>query len=797
MALSKSVITGKVQDAGENGLSSAQLVWTLSGVDTESAAALLPAELSVALAADGAIPAAFSVWKNTAGLRATHYRLRLRGLRQSQPGFTEVVDLFLGNVQVGAAASYTIAELLNNPVPDAPSWNVNLDPDLYQELQDDMAAAGAASVAAAASAASALASATSAAGDAATAADAATDAVAAAEKFRNFATWADAIAALAGGWVPASGALVTIAGLAFMGKTGATAIGLLPGLVPFGNMIESRHFGDNAVPGTTNFLASINAAITYVLSLGGGQVWIIGDQRINGAILGSDKVALRSPGPVAGRILRDGNFSSYVQVGGAVDIEGIGWQHGTYTAQLDPGVVPALDYRLTGTAAHFDLTNCTPVRIKLCNIYRMPYGVKLDGCNNLDIDENLFAGTWHPTIENLQESVASIWLGGARTKYNQIFNARRNRMVGSVGPKVDTDYTDGTSVRTRPEKEGNFGPRHHFLVNNIEMLLIEGNYINRSSDRACVVNLLDEWPCYGLKIIGNTFDAGIGQPTEGMDVQIDFFDRIENRQVREVIVTGNLMVGYNKCVHAIRLGGRQADPSQPVVYGGVISGNIFMGYVGAPILAEAVEGVAITGNVGKGYNWLGFGDVNKRFVAGIYVGPYAESLAISGNILGGGNTNFGDNSAKGYNCLWFVNPDDATHEVLGNVWEALEAGGVVHNWNFNRDVAAGAGWYRKTTDGALECWGDATLSFGNAAWLVATIDWPHDFVTGSTPFFYWQPSWNDLEALSMARKAGCPSYGAVNHLQGVARLPAIHGMTDWSAGQTVAGKWLARGRWKA
>lgn len=148
MALSKATISGSYRDATDvAGLTEMKAVFILSGIDTESAAAVVPTEV-VALLVDGALPAGFALWKNTAGLRGTFYRHFLRGKRESRPGFADVVEVPLPNVQVGPLASYTLTALLNNPVPDAPGWNVNLDPESWDELQAQFAAAEAARVAA-------------------------------------------------------------------------------------------------------------------------------------------------------------------------------------------------------------------------------------------------------------------------------------------------------------------------------------------------------------------------------------------------------------------------------------------------------------------------------------------------------------------------------------------------------------------------------------------------------------------------------------------------------------------------
>lgn len=141
MALSKATITGSYRDAIDAaGLTNAQAVFLLSGFDTESSAVVVPTEVVAPLTTQMALPADFGLFKNTAGLRGTWYQHVLRGERQPRPGFTQKVEIPLGNIQVGSASSYTITELLNNPVPATPSRNVNLEGVVYDDWAGKMAA---------------------------------------------------------------------------------------------------------------------------------------------------------------------------------------------------------------------------------------------------------------------------------------------------------------------------------------------------------------------------------------------------------------------------------------------------------------------------------------------------------------------------------------------------------------------------------------------------------------------------------------------------------------------------------
>lgn len=139
-ALTRAVIQGRfaLPDDADNIGATAR--FTLSGYDTEGADVIPPVEINADLAADGALPDGFEIWRNTEGLRGTYYALQVTFKVRRPNGLLHERTIPLANIQVGAAASYDIADLLNTPVPDAPGWNVNLDPAALAALQADIAA---------------------------------------------------------------------------------------------------------------------------------------------------------------------------------------------------------------------------------------------------------------------------------------------------------------------------------------------------------------------------------------------------------------------------------------------------------------------------------------------------------------------------------------------------------------------------------------------------------------------------------------------------------------------------------
>ena len=118
MALTTSTITGRVPLPTDEVLQYAELTFALSGLDTQGADVLPGGIIKRVTLVNSELPAGFKLWRNTSGLRGTHYRVLARWTVKDRDG---VRDQYadLGIVQVGASASYTLASLINSSVPAA------------------------------------------------------------------------------------------------------------------------------------------------------------------------------------------------------------------------------------------------------------------------------------------------------------------------------------------------------------------------------------------------------------------------------------------------------------------------------------------------------------------------------------------------------------------------------------------------------------------------------------------------------------------------------------------------------
>ena len=123
MALTTSIITGRVPLPDDSAPRAGEIIFSLSGFDTEGIQ-VIPGGASrrYVLAADGSLPAGAVLWRNTGGLRGTSYRVTVRWSESDRRAGAIPREDDLGWVQVGSAASYTLPALLANPAGPAPGW---------------------------------------------------------------------------------------------------------------------------------------------------------------------------------------------------------------------------------------------------------------------------------------------------------------------------------------------------------------------------------------------------------------------------------------------------------------------------------------------------------------------------------------------------------------------------------------------------------------------------------------------------------------------------------------------------
>jgi hypothetical protein len=228
MPITQTPVTGSIVMPDGSDPSSGRLRFVLSAPDAEAGGAVPPASFSIALDEGGVLPDTFTLWPNSAGLRGTRYDVFLsyRVASAVTSGLFAVKEVRIGEIQLGSAASYTLSELLNNPVPAVPGWNLNINSASLTE-------SGKAAV------------------------------VANIRSNVNFTTRAAFVAWVDAGNTVPDGMVVTAAGLNYLAQTGATAISDLPGFVP-ADMVTPEHWAENVTPAVTDMTAAINASFAYV-----------------------------------------------------------------------------------------------------------------------------------------------------------------------------------------------------------------------------------------------------------------------------------------------------------------------------------------------------------------------------------------------------------------------------------------------------------------------------------------------------------------------------------------------------
>lgn len=137
MALTTSLITGRVPMPDDNAATTCELTFTLSGLDTQGADVIPPsARVRSIMLVDGQIPAGFRLWRNTSGTRGTHYIVTARWVSPDRKRGMEDFERVLGAIQIGSAASYTLADRLNSAVtPATPSFWMSISQSQFNSFE--------------------------------------------------------------------------------------------------------------------------------------------------------------------------------------------------------------------------------------------------------------------------------------------------------------------------------------------------------------------------------------------------------------------------------------------------------------------------------------------------------------------------------------------------------------------------------------------------------------------------------------------------------------------------------------
>ena len=134
MTLTTSTITGRVPLPNDATPTSAEVVFTLSAWDAEGGDVIPPASIRAPLTATADLPDGFELWRNTEGLRGSHYIVTAYW-KEAQRAGTVDRQVSLGVMQVGDDAEYALADLLAAGVdPATPSYWMSISEAQYADV---------------------------------------------------------------------------------------------------------------------------------------------------------------------------------------------------------------------------------------------------------------------------------------------------------------------------------------------------------------------------------------------------------------------------------------------------------------------------------------------------------------------------------------------------------------------------------------------------------------------------------------------------------------------------------------
>jgi hypothetical protein len=396
------------------------------------------------------------------------------------------------------------------------------------------------------------------------------------------------------------------------------------------DFVSVRDFGATG-NGSTDDTAAIQAALTaskYV-SVPPGRYVLSATLRAQ-----PDQVIVGS-GPEITLLQRTANYGDTITVGttaageGALNfhISGIWfYKPQAYTA----GVTTAIDYPVTASSSHLNITVSTGGSVTDCWFNGMPYGITLVQSSLFLINKCQFSGIWDPQTAGLQESVAAIYLKSGAS-YNVLVSITNCSVAGGYG-SATRNVTIGAATLSFSES---IGAQYGVLCEACEGLYIGGNYFGGQSYYG--VMLTRNNIVAGVKIEGNFFDCAIDTciyTTTASDAAVD-----------GLVISNNNFNGQLAGLHAIRLN----DPGSWISAVNVnISNNVIENFAAGPIIISGGKGVNVSNNNISAYNTASASNTAPDYSAGVYVYGTASYVCVSGNLYGGGINALGAVN----NCKW-------------------------------------------------------------------------------------------------------------------------------------------------
>jgi hypothetical protein len=425
--------------------------------------------------------------------------------------------------------------------------------------------------------------------------------------------------------------------------------------------VTPQHFGAVA-DGATDDQPAIQAMVDWLVAtsgdgIAGGEAWFPpGTYFVADTITLGTKLRFRGSGRGNTIIYRTGEYGdTFALSTGVLTFDDMAFQHSTMPTAL--AAAAPIANLLDDDSAHFRLTNTGTVYFNRCFFSRMPYGIIWTGAALLHITECEFTGVWHPTDATMQETKRSLLLSDGTEDKSQLCHITRTRFVGSVGPSTETIIEDGSANANTiyADKEGCWGPEYNIEVQCVEMMVVEGCYLNRGSKGLVLyaANLPENsgGPNYGHRWVATNFDSGMGQADED-STQVLFTNREPGCVTRLIKFIGCEFYGGKYAKHAIRADTAEIyDPdtdttsTSATVFGLHVIGCSFQNHTGAQLYFDGVKGAIVSGCIFSDWNSLGLPNVDKEYTAAIWRGALAAKVLITGNAFGGGGNVYVDPGA--------------------------------------------------------------------------------------------------------------------------------------------------------
>lgn len=422
-----------------------------------------------------------------------------------------------------------------------------------------------------------------------------------------------------------------------------------------------------AMGNSTDQTISVQNAI-YAAGVNGVLYFPSGGYYFSATLNAAVNQVFKGDGPNQTLFWRNSDYGNtiYFANAGAAQISGIWFWHGLPYVGIDTNpsspTYNTLPYKVT-TGAHIRCTNHQNITITDCWLWRMQWGILLDGGSIARIDRCNIQGVWDRygtgTLSSRQEGLASLVIG--LSGYSQLTTVSDCYFGGQPGSPTTITYTSSdTGAHSFYYATTNGGSQNNVWVFNSEGFMLTGCYIGGASYANLAFAPSVAYPLSQVRVHNNFFDSA-GADNADISIQCT----ADGGVVNELAISSNMFNG--ELYGQYQITSLNPYGSQSVAINSTITGNCIANCNGTPIFIRNWRGGNISTNSISAYNAKNVsagGDPN--FAYGITMFN-CVALTVDGNIFGGG-----------------VNSDIAGGYTFGSVFNSLSNTNVIEQnsvWN--------------------------------------------------------------------------------------------------------------------